>query len=235
MTGVSGDNSDTPATRADVDLRVLVASPIADQGVRPLCLPITMSHAHEAATAAKREGIAMAPEAIWWACTKMHQVTATGMLLEHAGTALRLSGQPPLSHWPWNPHLGIGTEGPPSSAGKPPWSTAELVQIQVAHDGIEDEIEDALAAGLTVVLTVELTHAFEYPDEDGSIAVPDIRSPAGDYHAVLVVGAVTDATHARRLLIRNSWGDFWGAGGFGWLPLDYLVANAVQAAVVVPT
>ena len=50
---------------------------------------------------------------------------------------------------------------------------------------------------------------------------------------LLVVGATTDPDHGRLLLIRNSWSKYWGAGGYGWLPTDYLIAHAVQAAIVV--
>jgi hypothetical protein len=66
-------------------------------------------------------------------------------------------------------------------------------------------------------------------------AVPAITSPLGDYHAVVAVGAATstDGT-TRRLLVRNSWGPGWGVGGFGWMPLEYLTAFAVEAAVLDP-
>ncbi|MFL6108093.1 MAG: C1 family peptidase [Marmoricola sp.] len=174
-----------------------------------------------------------APEAIWWHCAQRGQTHPDGMDLNHAREALADSGQPPLSEWPWNPNLGYGTEDPPTNAAAPPWQQARAFIFEPAHDGVEDRIEDALAAGYPVVLVVEVTYEFENPAPDGSIDVPDIRSPAGDYHAVLIVGTATDSDKGRRLLIRNSWSEAWGAAGYGWLPMDYLVANAVRAAVVV--
>jgi hypothetical protein len=195
-------------------------------------VPFSLSHAHEAAVAGSADAV-MAPEAIWWHCSKLGQVSADGMQMEHGGKALARTGQPHLAAWPWNPLLGAGTEDPPPAAGRPPWRTATMTPLQLAHGGIEDDLEDALAEGQPVVLVVEVTDEFENPDADGVIATPDIRSPAGDYHAVLVVGAATRAG-ARRLLVRNSWGEYWGAGGYGWLPIDYLIAFAVQAVVVDP-
>jgi hypothetical protein len=205
-----------------------------DQGPRPLCVPFSLSLAHDAlGTPDSTAETAMAPEAIWWHCAQRGQTFPTGMALEHAGAALQGSGQPPLSQWPWNPSLGYGTEKPPATAGTPPWQQARTFIFEPAHDGVEDQLEDALAAGYPVLLVVEVTAEFHDAGPDGSIDIPDIRSPHGEYHAVLVVGAATDPIKGRRLLIRNSWAEAWGAGGYGWLPLHYLVANAVQAAVVV--
>jgi hypothetical protein len=215
-----------------------------DQGPRPLCVPFTLSHAHEAAIAETMDPV-MSPEAIWWHCSRLGQVSADGMEMEHGGKALARTGQPPLAGWPWNPLLGAGTEDPPPPVGRPPWQTATMTPLQLAHDGIEDALEDALASGQPVVLVVEVTDEFENADQHGVIATPDIRSPASDYHAVLVVGAKdldngttppvppqAGAAAQRHLLIRNSWGQLWGAGGYGWLPMDYLIAFAGQAALV---
>lgn len=220
--------------RPAVDLRSRISSPLMTQGPRPLCVPFSLSLAHDALDGSDPTvDTAMAPEAIWWHCAQRGQAHPTGMALGHAGEALRDSGQPPLSQWPWNPNLGYGTEDPPTEIGAPPWQQARTFVFEPAHDGVEDQIEDTLAAGYPLVLVVEVTHEFQNPASDGSIDVPDVRGPAGDYHAVLIVGAATDPVEGRRLLLRNSWSEAWGAAGYGWLPLDYLVANAVQAAVVI--
>ena len=110
-----------------------------------------------------------------------------------------------------------------------------MIELPLAHDGVETLIDDALSASLPVVVVIEVTTQFENPTTTGEISVPPLRSSLGDYHSVVAVGAATDvATSTRRLLISNSWGPRWGAGGYGWLPFDYLIAFAVQAGVIDP-
>ncbi|RSN52634.1 hypothetical protein DMH01_41415 [Amycolatopsis sp. WAC 04182] len=219
--------------RPDVDLREYLDPVIIAQGARPLCVAFAVSGGHEAARA--RNGSTpdpRAPEAVWWACTQRHQTGSHGMLLTDAAAAAADIGQATLAHWPYNPGLGISTEPPPPAAGTPPWHRAIVREIPLVHDGVEDPLEDALAAGIPVILVAEVTEQFTFPDDEGHVELPNIRVHEGGYHAVLCVGAATDSQRGRRLLIRNSWGEHWGLGGYCWLPIAYLVAFVVQAAVV---
>jgi hypothetical protein len=217
------------ASRPTVDLTCRIASPVPDQGPRPTCVPCTIAAAHEA----ERDTFHAAIEPIWWQLHQWGLASEDGTTLDAAGRALPHSGHCGADLWPYDETLGFGTEPPPPNAGTPPWTCANLVDIELAHDGVEDEIEDQLAAGHPVAVVLEISDGFQDPDPDAYIATPDITAPADGYHAVLIVGAWTDSLHGRVFLIRNSWGEFWGAGGYGLLAVEYLVAFGVQAAKVV--
>ena len=223
--------------RPPIDLRSLMQGAIRDQGPRPLCLPISVSGAHEATRAcvAAATPEPLAPEPLWAHCVQSGRVSSLGTTLAAVGDALVNRGQPPLRAWPYNPKLGTATEQPPVEAATARWHNAEVIDLPLAHDGVEDLLEDSLASSALAVVVVEVTKEFESAAPSGEISVPALTSPAGDYHAVLAVGAATDpATALRRLLIFNTWGDGWGAGGYGWLPMEYLIAFAVQAGIVAP-
>jgi hypothetical protein len=155
-----------------------------------------------------------------------------GVLFEHVAAALSDAGQPGLEDWPYNQGLGAGTEDPPEGVGPPPWQTIDAEHFELAHDGVESEVEGLLDERRLIVLIIEVTAEFEEPDEDDHIVIPDLRAPAGDYHAVVAAGVATHDGHGRCLLIRNSWGTGWGASGYAWMPLEYLETFAVQAGVV---
>lgn len=178
----------------------------------------------------------LAVEPLWQHCLNNGHASHNGTTLAAGSDALAVKGHTLEPCWPYNDSLGAGTEPEPATATQAIWYKAAAVDAPLAHDGIEELADDALAAGLPLVLVVELTQEFEQPTTNGEIALPALTAPVGDYHAVLAVGAATDPGGTnRRLLIRNSWGPAWGAGGYGWLPLDYLIAFAVQAAAIDPS
>lgn len=223
--------------RPPADLRYLFASPVRHQGLRPLCVAFSIAGAHEATRAqfATPGAEMLAVEPIWQHCLNNGNAGHNGTTLAAGGDALAAKGQTVEVCWPYNDTLGAGTEPEPASATQATWYSAGTVDTPLAHDGVEELVDDALAAGLPVMLVIELTHEFEHPTAEGEIALPALTAPVGDYHAVLAVGAATNPEGTtRRLLIRNTWGPGWGAGGYGWLPLDYLIAFGVQAAAIDP-
>ncbi|WP_420433455.1 C1 family peptidase [Candidatus Poriferisocius sp.] len=136
--------------------------------------------------------------------------------------------------WPFNTEIIHEADQIPLAAQASIWHQADLSSVPVANDGIEDGIEDHLAIGLVVALIIEVTTEFEQTSADGTIKVPPLTAPQGSYHAVLAVGART-RERVRTLLVRNSWGPGWGAGGYGWLPLDYLIAFGARAGAIDPS
>lgn len=221
--------------RPRTDLRGLLPPDVPTQGPRPLCLPFSVGAAHEAARCRSfgTSPEALGVESLWSHSLQNGSAGPDGTDLDSTADSLETVGQVTAAAWPYDPTLADGTEAPPSTVGPPPWWTAAVNELSLRHDGIEDDLEDALAASHVVILVVEVTDEFDNPDANGDIDVPPLTAPVGDYHAVAVVGAATSVTgSARRLLIRNTWGVLWGASGYGWLPVDYLVAFAVQAASI---
>lgn len=215
--------------RKDIDLRSLVGPDVLDQGYRPTCVAFATSVAHEAL---QTDSDQLAPEALWWQATTAGHTSARGLALANIGPALSGHGQPDLSSWPYNPNLGAGTEVPPAGLQSPPWRRSRLKPLDLRNDGVESALEDELERLRPVVLIVEVTDQFRAPGPDGIVAIPDVRAASGSYHAVTCVGAATHPVSGRVLLVKNSWGTDWGLGGYCWLPIDYLVGFAVQAATI---
>lgn len=217
--------------RPPVDLRPMLA-PAIDQGIRPLCIPIVVTAAHEASRTQPPEPLA--PDALWSSCVASGTASREGTTLEAVADALRTDGQPTLANWPFNTAITHEADQIPLAVQASIWHKADLSSVPVANDGIEDGIEDHLAIGLAVALIVEVTTEFEQATANGTIEVPPLTAPQGSYHAVLVIGVRTHEG-VRTLLVRNSWGPGWGAGGYGWLPLDYLIAFGARAGAIDPS
>ncbi|MFC8524354.1 MULTISPECIES: C1 family peptidase [Micrococcaceae] len=219
--------------RKNIDLRSLVGRDVLDQGTRPTCVAFAASVANEALHHAEKTAEHFAPEALWWQATTAGATSLRGMVLNNVAPALLGYGQPELSQWPYDPTLGAGTEEPPENLQNPPWKRSALNDVVLKHDGIEDALEDELEHSHPVILIVEVTDEFGQPDDEGIVAMPNMRAASGSYHAVACVGAAYHPTRGRLLLIKNSWGTDWGLGGYCWLPLEYLTAFVVQAAAIV--
>jgi C1A family cysteine protease len=80
------------------------------------------------------------------------------------------------------------------------------------------EIRKALAEGLSIVAGISVYDNFPFSG-NGDVPMPLQNSWLEGGHAILLVG-YDDAT--QRVTFRNSWGTYWGNGGYGTLPYSYI-------------
>ena len=185
-----------------------------NQGSRPTCIAFAISDAH---AAARGPYVALSVDHLYW-----HAVRRTfgghpddGVTLDTALEALLHDGQCTDTGWPYQDPLPreLTTWLPPATAtpvyrrGSTPLSTATPTII------------DRLDRGVPTVITLLLGERFHQP-VDGVI-VPGDRDADTAYHAIVAVGHGLDGSD-RYILVRNSWGNFWGLKGHAWVHVDYL-------------
>jgi C1A family cysteine protease len=142
-----------------------------------------------------------------------------------AAAALAEDGQPLESTWPYLP-LQPAIWTPPSIS-----TTLHKVTMSVGKAAYDD-IVAALDAGTPVILGLVVSDAFFRPDPNGYVSVLQHDIDRGG-HAVLAVGHGLGNLGEPALLVRNSWGSRWGAGGYGWLPRAYVERQLHETAVLV--
>jgi len=94
-------------------------------------------------------------------------------------------------------------------------------------------IKNLLASGLPSMFGFTVYDSYQQGNTTGKIPFPVASDRQVGGHAVMAVG-YDDAMRIKNtgsgavetigaLLIRNSWGAGWGAGGYGWLPYEYVL------------
>jgi len=122
--------------------------------------------------------------------------------------------------WPYN--IAKFANKPPQRA----YRDAGLDRAVSYQTIIQDlsQMKGCLASGYPFVFGFTVYESFESPQvaRSGVLDMPGPQERAIGGHAVLAVGY---DDHARRFLVRNSWGSGWGQHGYFTMPYDYL-ANA---------
>lgn len=213
-----------PTITKDLRGRFLAAR---DQGGRPTCLAFALSDLH----AAHRTPLAsLSAEFLFF-----HTVRRTpgqrfdqGLVAPIAAESLRHDGQPLETVWPYSP-VWPRTLTPVT----PPATTAVWRAASDNQSASVQTIRDLLDRDRPSVIIMSLTESFFSPAADGILRLryPDPHIPG--WHAVVAVG-YDNAPGRNHILIRNSWGQAWGAAGHAWLDESYLSPKLSSVTALSP-
>lgn len=119
--------------------------------------------------------------------------------------------------WPFDPEQIL--EQPHSEAyteakGFPINPVARPVKVDL------QTMKNCLASGFPFIFGLQLFSSFEKAGPEGLVPMPDVEQDNHDGgHAMLCVG-YSDPDQV--FIVRNSWGEDWGDGGYCYIPYDYM-------------
>jgi hypothetical protein len=187
---------------------------IRNQGTRPTCIAFAVSDVHAALRPIWQP---LSCEYIYYhAVNSSHKNPNNGVTFDSILSTLRTNGQPIEASWPYLKTLPSNL-----STWRPPAGLSPLYRRDSAQQSNDlDSILDRLEQGVPLVIGMTISKSFFRPGTKGVI---DANEPLEPHrrHAVIGLGFGRHNTN-RVLLIRNSWGDLWGDGGYGWLSEQYL-------------
>jgi C1A family cysteine protease len=157
----------------------------------------------------------------------------TGAYLRSTMGALALFGAPPEKYWTYD--VEAFDEDPPAFVFAFAQSYQALEYFRLDAPGstgteVLAEVKSHLAAGIPAMFGFTVYASIQTATQPGDIPFPSSRENVLGGHAVAAVGydderevrSPTDGSTRRgAFLVRNSWGESWGEGGYGWMPYDY--------------
>jgi hypothetical protein len=147
---------------------------------------------------------------------------AFGITMPAGSAALAEDGQPLDKHWPY------ADDQPAAQAWVPPAKLGRLYRSNSARAPMDlAALISQLDAGKPIVLGLLITTCFFRCQSDGFLPAED-PDPVRGSHAVVAVGHGRNAD-GPHLLVRNSWGESWGANGHAWLSSGYLARHLREA------
>jgi hypothetical protein len=207
------------------DLRKLFG-PVRDQGQRYTCLAFATSDLH----AALRDPSApLSCEYLFYhAQRRANRKPTEGALLPSILDSVRYDGQPHETGWPYLAMLPADL-----SQWAPPMGLTPLFR-RAGETGKHtvDAIVQELDQGRPVIVLLRLSWSFDWVQPEGIVdETAEERPDLNRRHAVVAVGH-GEVKGQRAVVIRNSWGEGWGAAGYGYLTEKYLVPRIFQLAIL---
>ena len=195
--------------------------PVYDQGELGSCTAHAIAGAVEFALRHQRPDAAFTPSRLF---IYYNERVIEGTVDEDAGAMLRdgiksvaTLGAPHERLWPYD--IARFRVKPARPVYRDGTAHQALLYRRVAQS--PDQLKGCLAAGFPFVFGFAVYESFESAavQRTGRVPMPAPREALLGGHAVLAVG-YDDALDA--FLVRNSWGDSWGAHGYCTMPYGYL-------------
>jgi C1A family cysteine protease len=163
----------------------------------------------------------------------------TGAYLRSVMGALALFGAPPEKYWPYD--TAKFDDDPPAFTFAFAQNFQALTYFRLDPAGQSGEqtlaaVKSHLAAGVPAIFGFTVYASIQKAKKAGDIPFPAKNENVLGGHAIVAAGyddarVVTNpngSTTTGALLIRNSWSETWGEGGYGWLPYEYVLQNLAE-------
>lgn len=139
----------------------------------------------------------------------------SGALIEWLMEQMSTKGACSEATWPYNTKKF--TKKPPKEA----YEEAKNYKI-TKYEHVETNLnswKSVLAEGYPIIFGVQIYESFENPRK-GKITMPRSNEECLGGHAMCCVG-YSDPDQV--FIVRNSWGEQWGNGGYCYIPYDYMM------------
>ena len=150
--------------------------------------------------------------------------TDSGAMIRDGIKTANHDGAPPENLWPYD--LSKFRTKPPRKAYTEAQKNQVLLYRRITRD--LNQMKACLATGYPFVFGFSVYESFESQDvaRTGVVQMPAVTEQLVGGHAVMAVGY--DDSQGR-FIVRNSWGEGWGMGGYFTFPYTYMTQRSLSS------